>query len=84
MVICLIYGVEETILQKCDFKISQTYGAREQIPHFTQEIQLAEQHLADEELDTKEPQQSQHVIGWHFVSLTLPLYKHYKKTINGV
>ena len=36
----------------------QTDAARKEIPHFTQEIQLAEQYLADEELDTEEPQQS--------------------------
>ena len=32
----------------------QTDAAREEIPHFAQEIQLAEHHLADEELDTEE------------------------------
>lgn len=38
----------------------QTDNGREQIPHFAQEIQLAEQYLADEELDTEELQQSHH------------------------
>ena len=62
MVICVIHGVEETALQKCGLQnithFFKTDAARKEIPHFTQEIQLAEQYLADEELDTEEPQQS--------------------------